>query len=73
MELISPQVLTKRELEVVRYMADGYNGPSICANLEITQNTIRTYRVNIYRKLRVNCVPEVVAWYYKTFWRPKEL
>ncbi|HEY6406245.1 MAG TPA: LuxR C-terminal-related transcriptional regulator, partial [Ktedonobacteraceae bacterium] len=50
--LIEP--LSERELEVLRLLATGLNGPEIARELVVSLNTMRTHTKNIYSKLGVN-------------------
>ncbi|GCE29786.1 LuxR family transcriptional regulator [Dictyobacter alpinus] len=50
--LIEP--LSERELEVLRLLASGLNGPEIARKLVVSLNTMRTHTKNIYSKLGVN-------------------
>jgi LuxR family maltose regulon positive regulatory protein len=50
--LIDP--LSERELEVLRLLGTGLNGPEIARELIVSLNTIRTHTKNIYSKLGVN-------------------
>ncbi|MGF2076164.1 response regulator transcription factor, partial [Enterococcus casseliflavus] len=50
--LIEP--LSERELEVLRLLGTGLNGPEIARELVVSLNTMRTYTKNIYSKLGVN-------------------
>ena len=50
--LIEP--LSERELEVLRLLGTGLNGPEIARALIVSLNTIRTHTKNIYSKLGVN-------------------
>ena len=63
--------LTDREGAVVALLADGHNPESIANQLELSINSVRKYMSRIHAKLGVNTALEVVAWYYKKFWRPK--
>ena len=49
--LIEP--LSDRELEVLRLLGTGLNGPEIARELIVSLNTIRTHTKNIYSKLGV--------------------
>ncbi|WP_225101140.1 response regulator transcription factor [Streptomyces sp. CoH27] len=46
--------LTQREAEVVRLMADGLSNRSIAQSLYLSEATIKTHLVRIYRKLGVD-------------------
>lgn len=46
--------LTGREREVVRLMADGHSGRSIADSLYLSEATVKTHLVRIYRKLGVD-------------------
>jgi LuxR family maltose regulon positive regulatory protein len=50
--LIEP--LSERELEVLRLLGTGLNGPEIARELVVSLNTMRTHTKNIYSKLGVN-------------------
>jgi LuxR family maltose regulon positive regulatory protein len=50
--LIEP--LSERELEVLRLLGTGLNGPEIARELVVSLNTIRTHTKNIYSKLGVD-------------------
>lgn len=43
--------LTEREREVIQAWCDGKHNPEICADLEIAEKTLGTYRLRILRKL----------------------
>ena len=64
--------LTDREGELVALMADGHNPESISSQMGLSINSVRKYNGRIHEKLGVNSALEVVAWYYKKFWVPKE-
>jgi len=49
--LIEP--LSERELEVLRLLGTGLNGPEIARELIVSLNTMRTHTKNIYSKLGV--------------------
>ncbi|SOD89921.1 response regulator transcription factor [Streptomyces sp. Ag109_G2-15] len=46
--------LTHREREVVRLMADGHSNRSIAASLYLSEATVKTHLVRVYRKLGVD-------------------
>ncbi|UUU26687.1 response regulator transcription factor [Streptomyces sp. DSM 40750] len=57
-------VLSDRELEVVRLLAQGHSNRSIAASLYLTEATIKTHLVRVYRKLgtenRASTVSEAI-------------
>ena len=52
--------LTKRELELIPLLAIGKNSSQIAGQLDISTNTIDTHRKNIFRKLEINSMIELV-------------
>lgn len=48
------ELLTSRELEIVRLMADGLSNKQIALHLDITEGTVKSHANNIYGKLQVN-------------------
>ena len=57
--LIEP--LTLRELEVLRFIADGDSNRTIAEKLVITVNAVKKHTGNIYNKLNVNSRTQAVA------------
>jgi DNA-binding NarL/FixJ family response regulator len=54
-QVVSPvPELTHREREVVRLMADGHSNRSIADSLYLSEATVKTHLVRIYRKLGVD-------------------
>ena len=54
-QVVSPAPeLTGREREVVRLMADGHSNRAIAASLYLSEATIKTHLVRVYRKLGVD-------------------
>ncbi|MBF6619486.1 MAG: response regulator transcription factor [Patulibacter sp.] len=47
-------VLSPREREVLRLIAEGYSGPAIAAELQIGTATVKTHTQNVYDKLGVS-------------------
>lgn len=48
------EVLSERELEVLRLLTTEWSGPDIARSLHVSLNTLRTHTKNIYSKLEVN-------------------
>ncbi|MGP4043646.1 response regulator [Streptomyces sp. 2A115] len=64
-QVVSPdQVLSDREIEVVRLLADGLSNRAIAQELFVTEATVKTHLIRIYRKLgadnRASAVSEAV-------------
>lgn len=59
--LISPlSQLTKREMEIAEMYADGYGNLEIANNLNIKQNTVSTIKKNIFEKLKIENLVELI-------------
>lgn len=61
-ELIS---LSEREIEVVKYISEGYTNAQIAAILYISNHTVNTHRKNILKKLSVNNTVGIVMYAIK--------
>jgi DNA-binding NarL/FixJ family response regulator len=57
--------LSKRELEVLRLIADGYTNPQISKCLFVSPHTVTTHRKNILGKLGVNNTASLVMYAVK--------
>ncbi|MDR6290184.1 DNA-binding CsgD family transcriptional regulator [Inquilinus ginsengisoli] len=53
--------LTRREAEVVGLILKGHSSPSICALLGFGQETVKTHRKSIHRKLGISSQAELFA------------
>jgi LuxR family maltose regulon positive regulatory protein len=53
--------LTRRELEVLRLVADGLNNQDIAARLFVSDHTIHRHVANIFNKLSVSSRAAAVA------------
>ena len=54
--------LSKRELEVIRLIAEGFTNPQISEKLFVSPHTITTHRRNILQKLGANNTASVVMY-----------
>jgi FixJ family two-component response regulator len=54
------ELLTSRELEVLRYVITGMMNKQIASSLDITEKTVKVHRGRIMEKLRVDSVAELV-------------
>ena len=55
------RTLTKRQLQVLGYLAEGYTVPEIAEILVISKDTVRTHRNNIRVKLECRNSAHVVS------------
>jgi DNA-binding NarL/FixJ family response regulator len=58
----APHDLTRRELEVLRLMAEGYSNSELAKMLWVTEQTIKFHLSNTYRKLHVANRTEASRW-----------
>ena len=56
------QVLSSRELEVVRLVAEGFSSKEIAARLDLSVRTVEKHRANIMDKIGVREVAGLVRW-----------
>jgi LuxR family maltose regulon positive regulatory protein len=54
-------LLTPRELEIMRLIGKGYSNPEIASELVVTLNTIKKHTSNIYGKLGVRSRTQAIA------------
>lgn len=54
--------ISRRELDVLRLMAKGFDNGAIAEALFLSENTIRNHVASIYAKLGVNSYREAIAW-----------
>ena len=59
---VSTDVLTKRELEVLRILANGGSNIEIAENLSISPHTVKTHVTHIYDKIGVNDRAQAAVW-----------
>jgi len=55
-------LLSLRELEVLQFVAQGFNNPQIAERLSISEGTVKNHITNIYDKLGLHTRAEAVAW-----------
>jgi DNA-binding NarL/FixJ family response regulator len=55
-------VLTERECEVIRLIADGLSTKDIASRINMAERTVEFHISNIYDKLGVNTRPSAVRW-----------
>lgn len=59
----SNEVLTDREIEILRELARGVSNKEIAISLGITVNTVEKHLTTIYKKLGVKCRAEAILWW----------
>ena len=58
--------LTDRELQIVKFIAEGYTNSQIAAIIYLSNHTVNTHRKNIMKKLGVNNTAGIVMYAVKT-------
>ena len=58
--------LSEREVEVLKWLAQGLPNQEIAAKLVVSENTVRFHLKNIYEKLQVTNRTEAVAWWFRS-------
>ncbi len=58
-------ILTSREVEVLKLLADGMSYKMAAAQLDISFHTVNTHIKKIYEKLHVQSLGEAIAYYYR--------
>jgi len=54
-------IVTPREVDVLRALADGMSSKEMARSLGVAESTIKTHRINIYRKLNVATRSRAIA------------
>ncbi len=55
-------LLTKRELEIIRYLNDGYTSAEIAGMLYISRRTVEVHKANIFKKTGVNTTVKLLKY-----------
>ena len=63
--LESIDALSPREIEILKFIAEGYNSKQIAESLFISYDTVRTHRNNIISKRNFKSINQAVAYYLK--------
>lgn len=58
---VSDCLLSKREREIIGLIKKGYRTKKIAEELNLSRYTVETHRKNIFRKLKLNSVAELVS------------
>jgi len=59
--------LTKRERELLQYLAKGANNEAIANSLTISIKTVEFHVSNILRKLGMKSRAEIIAWVFRQY------
>jgi two-component system, NarL family, nitrate/nitrite response regulator NarL len=59
------ETLSKRELEILKLIAESFTGIQIADKLHISYNTVETHRKNIFRKLGVNTSHALIKYVFE--------
>jgi DNA-binding NarL/FixJ family response regulator len=59
---MSAASLTKREVEILRLVSEGYSNSQLARMLWVTEQTVKFHLSNIYRKLNVSNRTEAARW-----------
>lgn len=59
------ELLTDRELEILHFLAEGWDNKRIAATLCLTVRTVKFHTGNIYARLRVGSRSEAIVWAWK--------
>ncbi len=54
--------MTQRETEIVRLLAEGFSSKEVASLLNIGTRTVETHRLNIYRKLQLRAIADLVRY-----------
>ena len=57
-----PSPLTKREVQVLKYMATGATNAELAIHLDISTHTVKTHVIHIFNKLGVNDRTQAAVW-----------
>lgn len=60
-DLIEDNVFTKRELEIIKLLSEGYDTKSIADKLFITSNTVKSHRKHIFRKSKCSKISQLIS------------
>jgi DNA-binding NarL/FixJ family response regulator len=57
---VKEYALSKREVEIIRYLKNGYSNNEIAEKINLSFETIKSHRKNIYLKLGLGKLPELI-------------
>jgi DNA-binding NarL/FixJ family response regulator len=59
-------VLTCREVDVIKLVAQGYSNPDIARHLVLSEHTVKRHMANIFRKLSLSSRAAAAVWAVRT-------
>ena len=62
---VGANVITSREMEILKLIAEGFSSQEIAKKLYISSRTVENHRANIMTKCRVNNAAHLVNWGYQ--------
>ena len=65
---VSHEMLSHRELEVLKYVAKGMSNKQVAATLNISEHTVGTHLIKVFRKLEVESRTEAVRFAFEHGW-----
>lgn len=69
------EVLTPREQEVLKFLAEGFSYKMIADKLGVSYSTVNSHIKHIYEKLHISSLGEAISWFYKNNpspWKDKD-
>jgi len=63
---VKVSTITKREKEIIKYFASGKTQKEISEITKLSENTVNNHRKNIYKKLGISKITELVKFAYET-------
>ena len=60
---MSDEKLTKKELEILQFLARGSLNKEISDEMNVALNTVKKHATSIYKKLQVRNRGEAIVWY----------
>ena len=59
-------IFTRRELEVLKLLSKGYTNSKIASELFISIHTVQSHRKNMFKKINIHSVNELIAYAFKS-------
>jgi two-component system, NarL family, response regulator LiaR len=72
-ELVNHSLLSHREMEVIKLLANGYSNIQIAKSLVISKATVKNHLTNIYNNLGVCSRAEAITWAWSNGLMAKEI